>query len=45
MRPRQRSRFYSNAAAIIITNPALPAYIGLNDEAAPIKFAGIVADA
>jgi hypothetical protein len=33
---------YSNAAAIITTIPALPAYIELSDEAAPMKFAGIV---
>lgn len=36
---------YSNAAAIITTNPALPAYIELSEEAAPMKFAGTVDDA
>ena len=36
---------YSNAAAIMTTNPALPAYIELSEEAAPMKFAGIVDDA
>jgi hypothetical protein len=33
---------YSNAAAIITTHPALPAYMPFSDEAAPIKFDGIV---
>jgi len=33
---------YSNAAAIMTNTPALPAYMELSDEAAPMKFAGIV---
>lgn len=37
-----RSIIYRNAAAIITKTPALPAYIELSDEAAPMKFAGIV---
>lgn len=33
---------YSNAAAIMTITPALPAYTELSDEAAPMKFVGIV---
>jgi len=36
------SQGYSIAAAIITTKPALPAYMPFSDEAAPMKFAGIV---
>lgn len=39
------SSHYSNAAAIMMTIPALPAYIELSDEAAPMKFAGTVDEA
>lgn len=35
---------YSKAAAIMTKTPALPAYIELSDEAAPMKFAGRVED-